>query len=68
MTLRWHHNMTTEEQAALMAEIERLDRCYAEAAEFDAAHAEPLPPDFDPDECDYFDPRRDGWVGRNGIP
>lgn len=65
--MQWHPNMTPEEQAALLAEIQQLDQCYAEAAEFDEARAESLPPE-DEEEYECFDPRRDGAIGWDGQP
>jgi hypothetical protein len=65
MPLRYRDNMTLEEANALLAEAHHLDLCYAEADSFDAAHA-PIP--GDDEECECFDPIRDGWVGKDGRP
>lgn len=66
MLLKYRTGMSGDELAAFMAEIERLDQCYADAAAFDAANAAALPPDADADEYEEgFDPVRDGWVDRN---
>ena len=62
MLMKYRLGMSPDAVAAFMAEIERLDRCYAEAAEFDAAHE---PPAGAEEDCECFDPVRDGWVNRN---
>lgn len=62
MPLRYRDNMTAEERAALLAECDWLDACYAAADEARAA-AEVIPADDEEYEC--FDPIRDGWVDRN---
>jgi len=59
--MRYRDDMTPEEEAALLAESERLDKCYADAAEAEAeAQAS------EEEECE--DPVRDGWVGKDGRP
>lgn len=63
--LKWHENMSPEEEAAILAEVRRLDDAYAGAAEFDAALAAAIPCE---EEEENFDPIRDGWVDRNGRP
>ena len=65
MLLKYRTGMSADAVAALMAEIEALDRCYADAAAIDAANAAALPADADADEYECFDPVRDGWVDRN---
>ncbi len=51
----------------LLAWADNLDRCYAEAAAADAARAAEAA-ECDGEECDLFDPVRDGWVGKDGRP
>lgn len=51
--------------AMVLAWAENLDRCYASAADHDAARAAA---DDSGEECESFDPVRDGWVGRDGRP
>ncbi len=51
--------------AMVMAWADNLDRCYSEAAAADAARAAKA---GDGEECDSFDPVRDGWVGKDGRP
>jgi hypothetical protein len=59
--LKYRDNMTAEEQAALLAECEHLEQCYADAIA--AANAELLQQEDEEYEC--WDPVRDGWVDRN---
>ena len=65
MLLKYRLGMSPDAIAAFMSEIERIDRCYAEAADFDAAHA---PPEGDDEDYECFDPVQDGWVGKDGRP
>jgi hypothetical protein len=63
--MKYKDNLTESEQAALIAEIQRLDQCYADSD----ASAPVLEPGQDPDELDEsFDPIRDGWVDKRGRP
>lgn len=57
--IRYRDNMTEEELAQLMAEVEQLDRCLADA---DAVADEAPPQDED---WEPFDPARWGWVDKN---
>lgn len=61
--LTYRDNMTPEEAAALLAECNELDQCYADA---DAARA--AAELLDDEEYELFDPVRDGWVGKDGRP
>ena len=61
--MKYRDNMTAEEQAALLAECEYLEQCYADADAIDAANAELCQQEGEDYEC--FDPVRDGWVDRN---
>lgn len=58
--------MTNDEINALLAECDNLEQCYAEAAAFGAAHTEQCQQEDEDYEC--FDPVRDGWVGKDGLP
>jgi hypothetical protein len=65
--------MTDEEAAALLAECEAWDKCFAENAAIHAAGFAKYYADEDlrqspseTEEC--FDPVRDGWVDKNGRP
>lgn len=60
--MKWRDDMSQEEQAELLAECQRMDECYAGAAEFDAANAQLAECDED---YEVFDPVRDGWVDKN---
>jgi len=60
--LKWRDGMSQAEEAELLAECQRMDECYAEAAAFDAANAQLAECDED---CEVFDPVRDGWVNKN---
>ena len=61
--LTYRDNMTPDEVNALLAECNELDQCYADDAAARAA-AELL----DDEEYEVFDPVRDGWVGKDGMP
>lgn len=56
--MKWHPNMTAEEERRLMEEIERLNACYADSA-IDAPAGEGE---------EQEDPVRDGWVDKQGRP
>jgi hypothetical protein len=60
--LKYRDNMTTDELNALLAEAHQMEVCYAES---EAWHAERATPPEDDEECECFDPIRDGWVDRN---
>ncbi len=51
--------------AMLLAWADNLNRCYADAAAFDAARAEACE---DSEEAETADPVRDGWIGKDGQP
>jgi hypothetical protein len=51
--------------ATILAWADNLDRCYAEAAKFDAARAAESDSG---EESESFDPARDGWIGKDGRP
>lgn len=57
--LRYRDNMTEAELAQLMAEVEQLDRCLADAH----AGADQAPPQDEEWEDD--DPASMGWVSKN---
>lgn len=57
--MRYRDNMTEAELAQLMAEVEQLDRCLADAQ----AGADQAPPQDAEREDD--DPARMGWVSKN---
>jgi hypothetical protein len=59
MSLKWRPDMTPAEEEALLADIEQLDEQYSCVVELPMAEE---------DECELFDPVRDGWVDRNGRP
>ena len=65
MPLKYSDNMTPDEEAAFWAEATSLDHAYNDAAACDAAHAEEF---VDEEEREMFDPVRDGWVGKDGLP
>lgn len=65
MPMKYRDNMTPEEEAAFWAEVTSFDQAYADAAAYDAAHGEGI---VDDEECEIFDPVRDGWVGKDGRP
>jgi hypothetical protein len=56
--MKWHPNMTAEEEQALVAEVDRIDACYADCV-IDSPASE--------DE-EQEDPVRDGWVDKQGRP
>lgn len=63
MRVKYRDDLTPEEQDALLAELDALHQCYADA---DAAAA--ATPVGDDEDYECFDPIRDGWVGKNGQP
>ncbi len=56
--MKWHPNMTAEEERLFLAEVEQLGKCYADSG-IDTAAGE--------DE-EREDPVRDGWVDKQGRP
>jgi hypothetical protein len=58
--MKYRDNMPADELNALLAECQQLQDCYADAA------ATEVPPEDE--ECECFDPIRDGWVGKDGRP
>lgn len=60
---KYRTDMTDDEAAALLAELDALDAAYADAAERDAATCVPCD-----DEWESDDPVEMGWVDKNGRP
>lgn len=56
--MKWHPNMTAEEERLLMAEIGQIDARYADCG-IDAPTGE---------DDEQEDPVRDGWVDKQGRP
>jgi hypothetical protein len=44
--MKYHHNLTQQHQDQLLAEIRALEKLYADAADFDAAHYDEPPKDY----------------------
>jgi len=61
MSLKWRPDMSSEEEDALLKEIEVLDEQYQQADDS-------LVFEDEDEESDYFDPVRDGWVDKSGRP
>jgi hypothetical protein len=45
--MKWHPNMTEQQEAAFKAEIDAIDAAYADAAKLDALNAELIPEEYE---------------------
>ena len=62
--MKYKENMTPEELAQFMQEVNALDQLLASAHEHDAKNTEPMPEEWE-DPSDY---KGMGWVGWDGRP
>ena len=62
--MKYIDNMTPEELAQFMGEVNALNDALAAAHEHDAKNTEPMPEDYE-DPSDY---KGMGWVGKDGRP
>jgi hypothetical protein len=62
--MKYKENMTPEELAHFMEEVNALDQLLASAHEHDAKNTEPMPKEWE-DPSDY---KGMGWVGWDGRP